>query len=539
MAIKKTTFVITVMLLALVCSASGRIDHTSAVVSPKIPNYIELGYGPGDLASVQNQVPIFAPGDSMWFLTTSSKVASVELSSTNGIVVSSRSVSPSSVFELYSFTSLDNGGNWSIAVTFDNLSTFAFLVPFVNPSSQPVDVALSGYSLQSGNVKLNFAVSQNNAFDAEICLGSPDVNSSIALTVPTSYGGGDMIIEGGTQATEIYFQSEVTSTFTFWYEMDYSYSYQGNLSGEIISRDFSVFKSNTVVVSNPAPMTMHVANYTSPRPGRYTLNAYFESGSGISVEQTSVLLLDSLDWIWIGACSTSVNSLSFSTAASLQGDALGWPTSLYYMYDINGVDSYTQVPVSLKVGRMDFVGIVAGSNLQNFNFAVAPDENINQSNFFDGSLYFIARGFPLTLQVTPSWGESKLPTEIMAFTQSYTIMQDIINVGEINASVTNNTASLSGAAIAADNGRGGSVTSSSNVGGFAVLTVPAGTYNVTVTSGGQSLTKRVSVSTDQKVPLHFAFTTGSTPTDSLEYVLLSLAVIGLLANGVLWLRPKR
>ncbi|MDG6998980.1 MAG: carboxypeptidase regulatory-like domain-containing protein [Nitrososphaerota archaeon] len=100
-------------------------------------------------------------------------------------------------------------------------------------------------------------------------------------------------------------------------------------------------------------------------------------------------------------------------------------------------------------------------------------------------------------------------------------------------------APISSALVVADNGLGGSLSSTPNSQGLALLALPTGTYNVTVTSGGQSLTQTVTVTTNGKTSLHFNFTSVPSAPENLEYVLISLVVIGLLADVVLWLRPRR
>ena len=540
MTSRNSILAIALLLLLLLCLSANKIDFPSAAQSQAQPSFIELGYGPGNLESIQNGIPIYAPGDSMWLLSTSSKVSSIQLISPNGTTELQHTITQSAVYDLYRFSSSDIAGNWSLGITLDNFSTTTLQIPFVNPTAHPIGVSLSNYTFGAGNLNLNFAVTPNNSFDVQTCLGSADVNSSIVIPIPAKLGAGEMLVIGGTRASELTFEGTVTSPFIFWFEMEYSYSYKGSLGGEYISRDISVFKSNTVVVSSPIPAALQISNSTSPREGRYTMNAYFQSSNGITVEQTTALLLNGLNWAWTGGCeSAQVTSSSFTSKQSLQGDVLSWPTSLYYMYEVDGVDSYTQIPVSLKVARVDFVGSLSNSNLHYLGYTVAQNGNIDQSNIYDGSLFLVGRSFPLRIQVTADFGGSNLPAHNLTITTPYTIEQVVINVGEINASITNNTIPLSGASIVADNGQGGTASSSSNAEGIAVLIVPTGTYNVTVTSRGQSLTHSVSVTTDGKITLPFDFMSTSPPSDNLEYVLISLVIIGLLANIVLWLRPRR
>lgn len=540
MASKKLIICVVLLLLILFFSSAGRFNFSSTAALQAKPSFIELGYGPGYLESVENGIPVYAPGDSMWLLSTSGEVSSVQLVSPKGVTESFRGVTGSTVYDLYQFTASDVEGNWSLVVTLANSSAFSLQIPFVNPAAHPIGLSLSNYSLGAGSVNLNFAVSSNNAFNVQTCLASSDVNSTIVVPVPAKFGGGDMSLIGGTHSVELSFEGSVTSPFTFMFEMDYSYSYQGSLKGEYISRDVSVFKSNTVVITSSNPTLLQISNYTSPRFGRYTMNAYFDNSNGVEVEQTTALLLNGLNWIWIGGCGTNqVNTLTFSSSHSLQGDILSWPTSLLYMYEIDGVDTYARIPVLLNLARVDFIGSLNFSNLYYLGYTIAQNEKIDQSSIYDGSLFLIGKSFPLSFQVTPNFGSSNLTTQNMTVMEPYTIESDVIGVGDVNASITNNTVPLSGASMVADNGLGGSLSSTSNTRGLALLTLPIGTYNVTVTTGGQSLTQRVSVTTDGKTVLQFNFTSTPPALDTSEYILISLVVIGFLADIVLWLRPRR
>lgn len=503
------------------------------------PNFVELGYGPSSLSSIQEGTPIYAPGDSIWFLSTSDKVAFAKLISPDGVQKYSNSVSSSTVYRLYSFSSMDKGGIWTLEIGFENTSVLSLQIPFVNLKTTPFSVALSNYSLNAQYLNLNFTFAPNDAFNVETCVGSADVNSTLVLPIPARFGGGQMMLLGGINAAELSIEGIVTRPFTFWYNLQYSYSYMGNLSSEFISRETTVFKSHTVVISTAQPISLQISNYTSPRPGRYTMNAYFESSSGIAVEQTSALLLTAENWAWIGGCGiTSVNSLSFISKQSLQGNVSGWPTTLYSMYEINGIDTYTSTPINLKEARIDFFGSLASSNVYYLHYSVAPNNNIDQYSVYDGSLYLIGRNFPLTARITPALGISSLATQTITISRPYTIAREVIAVGEINVTITNNTKPLDGASVTADNEQGGSVTSQSNSKGISLLTVPPGTYNVTVSKEGLTQVQGISVPSGVKATLDFAFTS-NTPSDSLEYVLISFVIIGLIANVILWLRPKR
>ncbi len=522
------------------CSTVDKFYFSSTAVSQAKPSFIELGYGPGNLGSIENGVPIYAPGDSMWLLSTSSEVSSAQLVSPKGVTESFREVTASTVYDLYLFKASDMEGNWSLEITLVNSSRFSLQIPFINPSTHPIDLSLSNYSLGAGGVNLNFAVSPNNAYNVQTCLASSDVNSTIVVPVPAKYGSGEMLLIGGTRSAELSFEGSVASPFTFKFEMDYSYSNQGSLKGEYISSDVPVFKSNAVVISSSNPTLLQISNYTSPRFGRYTMNAYFDNSNGVAVEQTAALLLNGLNWIWIGGCDTTqVNSLTFSSRQSLQGDILSWPTSLYYMYELDGVDTYTRIPVILNLARIDFIGSLNFSNLYYLSYTINQNEKIDQSSIYDGSIFLAARSFPLNIYITPYFGVSNLTTQNVTIVEPYTIESEVIGVGDVNVSVTNNTAPISSALVVADNGLGGSLSSTPNSQGLALLALPTGTYNVTVTSGGQSLTQTVTVTTNGKTSLHFNFTSVPSAPENLEYVLISLVVIGLLADVVLWLRPRR
>ena len=124
---------------------------------------------------------------------------------------------------------------------------FTVTIPFVNPSLHQTSVRMSNFSLQSGELNLGFDFSANSVYNLEACLASADVNSTIVVPIPSSIGRGEMLLNGNIHNATVSIKGITSETFSFWYELDYSYSYSGNVTGELISQDVTTISSSNAL----------------------------------------------------------------------------------------------------------------------------------------------------------------------------------------------------------------------------------------------------------------------------------------------------
>jgi hypothetical protein len=141
-------------------------------------------------------------------------------------------------------------------------------------------VHLSNFSLQQGELNLGFTMPPGNAYDLDACLASADVNSTIAVPIPSSLGNGEMLLNTTISNATVSIKGLTSEPFSFWYQMNHLYSYSGNATGELISRNLVALSSNAALFTSIAPRNVALINNTSIRPGRYQVNAYFDGGGG-------------------------------------------------------------------------------------------------------------------------------------------------------------------------------------------------------------------------------------------------------------------
>ncbi|MGA2874907.1 MAG: carboxypeptidase-like regulatory domain-containing protein [Nitrososphaerales archaeon] len=518
-----------------------QLHLASAQTGLPIPFSMELGYSPSSLASIENGVPIYAPNDSVWSLSGSNSVVTAQLLTPTGGVVATRVISPETVSRLYTFSAKDPEGGWTLELTPQNSPVaFVMTIPFVNPSLHQTSVKMSNFSMHGGELNLGFAFSATNVYNMESCLASADVNSTIVIPIPSSIGRGEMLLNGNIHNATVSIKGVTSQTFSFWYELDYSYSYSGNVIGEVISRDVTTVSSSNALFTTVAPENVTLTNSTDTRPGRYELNAYFSDGGGLIVEQTRALVLDNGGLLWLGDCSSiHISGQSFNTTSDLTLGPRTWPTSLYLMYEVQGVDSYTALSLGLNQTRIHFVSSIGNTTLPYLGFSVGSNPNILASEVYNGALYIIGRDFPLSLQVTPSFGSDNLQTQSVVLNSAFTDNQFKLPIGALSIRVTNGSGPLQGATISVENDFSGETGSISGLDGRVIIYLPAGQYDVTATNNGQSISKSVELSTGTQSSLQFSFVTNPS-TDYLQYVLVSLLIIGLGLNIWVWIiRPKQ
>ena len=518
-----------------------QLHFASAQTGLPIPSSMELGYSPSSLASIENGVPIYAPNDSIWLLSGSNSVVTAQLLNPTGGVVATQVISPETVSRMYTFSAKDLEGGWTLEITPQNSPVaYVMTIPFVNPSLHQTSVKMSNFSMQSGELNLGFAFSAYDAYDMEACLASADVNSTIVIPIPSSIGRGEMLLNGNIHNATISIKGVTSQTFSFWYELDYSYSYSGNVTGEIISRDVTTISSSNALFTTVAPENVTLTNDTDTRPGRYELNAYFSDGGGLIVEQTKALVLDNGSLLWLGGCpSIQISGQSFNMTSDLTLGPRTWPTGLFLMYEVQGVDSYTALSLGLNQTRIHLVSSIGNTTLPYLGFSVGSNPDVLDSEVYNGSLYVIGRDFPLSLQVTPSFGGDNLQTQSVVINSAFTDNQLKLPIGALSIQVTNSSGPLQGATISVENDFGGITSSVSGLDGRVIIYLPPGQYNVTVTNDGQSISKSVELSTDAQSSLQFSFMTNIS-ADYLLYVLASLLIIGLGLNVWAWIiRPKR
>src|ERR1035438_506375 len=105
-------------------------------------------------------------------------------------------------------------------------------------------------------------------------------------------------------------------------------------------------------VVDPVAAVIRVENFLKAqiRDGRFTVRAFFDTPTGIAVEQTPVLIPGNDTWISLQGCSSTsgVKTMTFSLSASLADPVSSWPTMVYTMYTSYGVEMVTETRLGLE-----------------------------------------------------------------------------------------------------------------------------------------------------------------------------------------------
>ncbi len=141
------------------------------------------------------------------------------------------------------------------------------------------------------------------------------------------------------------------------------------------------------------------------RSGRYLVRGYFDTPSGFSAAETELLYLNGGSWFWLSACSPfSINGSTFSKQVNLAQSPSTWPDLLYFMYQYEGIEGYSILPLQINLARLDFLGQPGNVPLSDFTYSLGNNSDVEASGTFSGSIFVIAKSFPLNLTVTPMLG---------------------------------------------------------------------------------------------------------------------------------------
>ena len=196
------------------------------------------------------------------------------------------------------------------------------------------------------------------------------------------------------------------------------------------------------------------------------------------------------------------------------------------MYDLGGVNTYSIQQFNFKLTSIQFLGSNLNANLSYLGYSVAPSRDVLASGTFNNSVYLALGNIPTTVDITPIFGNKSLQSQTIYVLNDYTVKQIVIPVGSLEVQVTNNSIPLPHVTIVAENGYGGKASTISGTTGKFTFYLPQGSYNVTVSSEGQSLSKDVNISNYYKSNLEFNFV--SSEIGYVTYLLVSLLIVGFL-----------
>jgi len=531
-------FVVLVMIVAAFLFAQP-LHILSAQPSPS--PVIELGYSPGSLTTTTTGVPVYTAGDEVWVMSESSVPYVLELSNPSGTVVASQVLEPQAPTVLYDFSSKDMPGTWALAEVLLQTSVTVGTLPLLVVGATTVPLNMSGYSLSaSGNLSMSFTAASSSAYDFQACaVGSP-APAAASIPIPAALGSGNMQVTLNGSVVQIVPSGQVSASFSFWVELHQDYSYTDGGTSTVVSRDMEVASSTAVPipVSSTNSTSSPVATLVHLRPGLFTLRAFFDSSSGLSAAEAPVLIpANSSTWIPIAGCSsTSKLPLSPFTLSSVLGASTQeWPTQVYLMYLVDGVEMYSATTLQIYPAAIDVVAAPWLAPFTDSELAFQLGPGVQQSASAGGLIFLTASKYPLTVSVSLLDGETQ--SVLIQSAYSYVIVP--VNASQIVVDAVTGGKAAPGASItiSADN-----ITiahARSGTGGTAVFYVPQGSYDVVgtfdnVTEGASVLTV---LNNSSAIALNFPGSGGQ--SFAYAYLLIGTAAAGLIASALVWAKVYR
>lgn len=533
--------VVGVLLLGSPLVHTPQSDAQTRAILPGAPPFIYLGFGPYSLAPAQQGAPVFTTNDSIWVYSTFNQTLLTTLVNPANASITTRLFS-SEILSLYTFSEDSPPGNWTLYFTLPNSTYYTVPISLVTLPQTRSPVSLSDYSIQNGEIDLGFSVSPLNSYDLDGCLVSNDSNSNISLSEPASIGSGGLTLTLNTanESATVSATGTLLSPFSFWFELDYPYSYSTSIKNESISSEVSVARSEAVFFNASSSENVSLPILSNLRTGRYVIRGYFDSSSGFYSAETSALMTNGENWFWLSGCNPfSINGTVFSEKVSLEQNPKTWPSRLYFMYQYDGVEGYAILPLQINIARLDFLGQPGNESLSDFTFSISNNSDVEATGSFAGSIYVIARTYPLFLSVTPMIGSEVLSSIGVQIPQAFTATSVFVPIGKLTVEVLNNSKSDVGASVAVTNSFNASLSSIIPASGNSSFYVPAGSYSINVSSSGTSEGGNATVQYGSNTIVTITFSSPEIPNTYLEILIVPL-ILGLGLNVWAWIvSPRR
>lgn len=530
----------TVLLVILLSAFSGAIQ---AHGSPQ-PLPLELGYGLTTLTPVSSGIPVYTVEDTLWVLSKFNETISIVLVTPNSAAAEGRSLETGIPVPVHKFSPSDNEGTWSLRIFVNNQQKFLIPVHFIKGDDHRPMLTSYRYYLQDEGVIIGFDITSVDVYDEEACLTTKQKEELAVIHLPQSIGVGDIGIRKMENNLILSTNASFNSPLRFWLELYHPFSFNINGTTEFISRNMRAATSTPIVISSQGESNASLSWEMSPRLGRYEARAFFESSSGLYVVQVRILVPDQESWLSLDSCQlTRVGSSSISYLTSLRGDSSTWPTGLYLMYRVFGVESASLMPLNLKLSKVTFVAEPWQVPVDDLRVRLEPNLSLDQYTSVNGTVYVLARGYPMHLNFSVAIGSHFVGAGVVDFSMPYSVKRAALSVGKLSVHILNQEAPSAGAVVKVSNAYNETIVKTTNMNAYATFFVPAGTYNVTASLAEQSRTVEVTVSDGSETDLNIELPTMGLALPeapaSLQGILIVTGAIGVVVNVFVWLvRPR-
>jgi len=526
------------VLLALVLAAAAvPFDQVqSQTTGQEIP--LSMGFGPGVMSPISEGIPVYTAGDQMWLMSDSHDQLLVTLHAPDGSPLISVQVTSSGPSLLSTFSAYDPAGTWSLSIVDESQPSLSLApIPIVFVQNDLAPPNLTSYSLSgTGLLRMNFNLTETTQYDIQDCAVGSAVPEAVSIPLPPTIGSGQLLIERNGTQTSVSAQGQLVNPFNFWVELHQNYSYYLGSPTTVVSRDVRVAATEAVsIVPGASSLEGNLTTFAQIRTGRFTLRAFFDTPSGLSVTQTQVVIPnDGGGWISLPGCSASadVPSSAFSISTSLGANSSTWPTAVYTMYQSEGVEMVAETPLHLMPAVVNVVARPWETPLTDSQLEFTPGPQVLQSASDDGSLYLVASQYPVQVGISL---DHNLTQEIV-IEQPFSSVRVSVNSSKLDVQTYLDGSPAAGIPITILEG-GESVADTVSGSAASVFYLPDGNYTVEATLGNVTLASGFVSQTGAFSVVSVRFT--SPLGDEGLYVLLSIATIGAVASALLWVKVYR
>jgi hypothetical protein len=513
-------------LILLLFALTSRASSSLAASAPDIG----LGFGPSNVQPVAEGIPIYTQGDNIWVESYYNSTIYAQLLSPDGSQAASSVVEPGQLSELYSLAANDASGDWTITIT-ALTGTTSIHLSVVSPDSS-MTPAYQGANLTENRLNQLFALPPTDAYNLQACSAGQSIGSAVTLRVAGA-DNGTIQVSLGQNASQLSV-SQTPVPFETWFELYSQYSYSLNGKGTV-SQNLLVASTPIVSVSAlSAGQSLPWITQLPMREGRYDLRVYERNSAGLSLQDAPFLRTSSGSWVSLDSCTSMVDvySRDFALTINLDSSNSSWPRYLITMYDVNGVEAYSESDVPGAEAAIHLKAFPNGGPLTGVVItASAPGLLTSDWDSYASSVYVLTSGLAGKITVTLSYSGVVTQDLNFSITGSYVSKSLSIPAGTLNAMATLQGKALTNAtlSVAAPGSQPRVLIPSS--GGVVSILLPPNNYTISASYMGTSRTEVIPITAGH---------TGSASLDLsqafpvLLYALAALGVAGLVVNVFVW-----
>lgn len=505
---------------------------------------VDLGYGPSTLFPAQGGTPVYTAGDQVWAMSHFNATIQVRFGPLFFFGKGTNSTSYSKVLEpevparLLTINSSDPQGLWNIAPVNSTFPPASFVVS--DASAEPANLTLSSYRLGQGRLEMSLATSSDlQMYGASACIIGGGDPSVARIPLPPGIGAGYVnVSRSHNTITAIPSQGRVNYSLSVELWRSISFLLPGSAS-TLVSRMVQVAASESVLISGGESASLSLRHDSQLRPGTYQVRAIFEGEGGVFLSSAEVIIIGSSGWVWRGACSNyPVYSNDFTVATPLGPGPGSWPRSVWLTYEVSGVQGVAYLPLKVNISAVNFVGVPWGVRLAGYSIRVESTSGVEAYDVSNGTVFAV-----LDASVGQIWYEAG-PDGDHAFGGTagpllpFASTQASLNVSKLAVQYFVAGTGFEGGRVSVSDSAGVLENATTGVSGMATFYLPAGRYNVTATGGNSSAAATTNLTAGRSQVLVLGGTNGTGQQIAILAGLGFAAVIGAMANAVVWVRKR-